>query len=336
MTVPPHRYGDIAIAEDLVEEVLRIYGVNRIAATPPALQMALTPLPPLRHSARVISDLLVAQNFFEMINFAFLGEELLGKCGLTKNDAMIEVANPISADAALMRTGLLPMLLQRAQENLRHCDSLRCFEIGKVFRIKDGAAAERTDLAGLLVGEDLTTAKGVVERLAAALRLPIRFAEYHDECPLVLQQADILLGAEKIGAVFNFRSSAREAFDLPQPTAGFRLTLDAIAAFASKPAKIVSPPKFPAVEYDLSVLAPTEFAAGKMLKLVSKLDPLIVDVRVLDIFIDDQLRAAGQKSVTLHFEFRSDERTLTSAEVDTLKTKLAAKLAGAGLAERFS
>lgn len=333
--VPPHRLGDISIAEDIAEEIVRIHGLNAIEAEAPNMQMHPTPLSPVRKIRREITDTLLSQDFFEILSFAFLGPQLLEKCGITSDKTYIEIANPLSRDQSLMRQSLFPRLFEKAEENLRHRSSFSLFEIGKTFiKNTQNSCDETLEISGICVEKEYAYGKGVVEFLASSLDIPLRFLEGKNIPPFAAKGADIFLGKECVGSVFLPTKIIKKSFDIPENTSCFSLNLSALAEFPRKPRKILPAPKFPEVEYDISILADEKTLVSDVLRAVKNTDRLISSSEILEIFTGNSL-PEGKKSITLRFVFRADDRTLSAEDVEILKKKVIADLAKKGFKERF-
>lgn len=332
--VPPHRYGDISIPADLIEEIARISGLNAIAAAAPQIQMVPNFLPPMKKLRRAVSDFLVGENFFEVLNLAFLGEDLLKKCGLEKTTEMIEIQNPLGADQSLMRTKLLPRVLEVAERNRRHRESFRLFEIGKTFEKNKESAVETSRLSALFVGEDFFVAKGVLISLFEMLGATISFWEKTDACALAQNSTQICLGEKTIGSIFTLSKRVAKNFDIPESSASFSLNLDLLLNIPStrKIHKVL--PKFPGISWDFSVLAPDNAYGEGLLKALEKLDSRIESSEILEIFSGKGV-PEGQKSVTIRTLFRAEDRTLTEADEKELREKILKKLKSAGFPFRF-
>ncbi len=340
--VPGHRLTDITMPADLTEETSRIYGLDQITPKAPQLTMRATKRSPLLKLRRELTDLLIAHGFFEVLNFSFLGPDLLKKCGTTSNASYIEIDNPLSVDMSLMRQSLFPRLLEKAADNLRHRKDFRVFEIGKTFslpldeggQVVDKKVKETTGLAALLIGEDFLSAKAILLDVFAKSGLPVRLEKMQSAHDFATQGANLLLGKDLIGSIFVFRPSILKNFDISESIIGFDLNLDTLATFPRAHKKITAVPKFPAIDLDLSVLADRDVYAGDILSLVKRIDPLIESAEVLEIF-EGKGVATGKKSVTLHFRFRATDRTLSSEEADTLRNTILTRLEKKGFPFRF-
>lgn len=334
--IPPHRLQDVSLPEDLAEEIVRVYGFNTISAHAPEVFIRPAALTPLRWLRREASDLLTAHGFYEALNFAFLGSELLQKCGIQPDDSFVEIANPISADMSLMRQSLLPRLLEKAGENIKHHNTFSLFEIGKTFvKVSDEEVAEATMLSGMSCGPDFFEVKGVLEDIFDSLHLPLRLGELKNPSPFAAVGAEIFIGGSSIGEIAEPKKAIKKAFDLPDHVAYFSLDLSEIAEFPQKHVSVSSAPKFPEIVLDISVLADKNAYSSDILRVVNKVDPLVISSELLEIYEGDDL-PEGKKSITLRFVFRAPDRTLSSEEGDELRKKILEKLEKKGYPFRFN
>lgn len=335
ITVPAHRLADITLPEDLIEEICRIFGLNTIAPAAPVVPMQSASFPALNLLKRTIADFLTGKGFYENLTFSFLGPDLLTKCGIVTDDSYIIVDNPMSVDMSVMRQSLIPRLLEKAEGNSRNRKTFRLFEIGKTFvRVSAQAIQEEEKLTGLLVGDELLTAKGYLEGLYHRLDIPYRLVNITNPPPFAARGTDILVGNLMAGKLFEIKSSIADAFELPKTTA-IVIKLDILlAAFRPGKRKIKPAPKFPASDLDLSVLADMSVYAGDVLKVVNKIDPLLESAEILEIFSGKDL-PEGKKSITIHLRFRAPDRTLQSAEIDVVKEKILSALQKNGFPFRF-
>ena len=305
--VPSYR-PDLSREVDLIEEVIRVAGIERVPSRLRGFPAAASAAD-LRHdNAEKLRERLRAQGFSEARTSHFISPEALQRAGVEAGQA-VAILNPLGADQALLRPVLVSGLLEALARNLRHgADSVSLFEFGPVFR-NDGVE-ERTALALIATGadSDLYEMKGV---LRAALG-PVSFTP---DAGLNLK----ISGTGLDGAVRR----------LPRTLAGEHEAKDAVyfaevvvdGWLGASPAEIrVQPlPKFPAVERDLSLVVPREvtYAAIENALRGTKA-PHLQTVGLKDVFVDASGRklAAGQKSVTVTLTFRAEDRTLTSDEVD--------------------
>lgn len=333
--VPGHRLGDIAIPEDIAEEIVRISGLANIHESAPTVLVRSAQLPKTRQLRRDVADALVNMGFFECVTYAFLGSELLNKSHIPPQETNILVANPLSEDMSRMRPSLLPRLLEKAMENRRHHAEFRLFEIGNIFeKESDTTKKESLQIAGVLIGEDFLSAKGVLQNLSHTLHIPFRYVPEKNTPAFAQYATTVLAGNEGVGSIFLFSEKIRKTFDLPELSAGFFLNTPALLSFPKKHVSYRPIPKFPSLDFDLSVLAKSETFSEDILRVMRNIDPLLESSSVLETFSGEGI-PDHQKSVTIRVIFRAPDRTLTSAEGELLRGKVLNALEKNGYPFRF-
>jgi phenylalanyl-tRNA synthetase beta chain len=343
--VPRHRYKDIQIAEDIVEEIARIHGFNTISTQSPKIQMRPSSLSPLKNFHRDISDFLVGQGFFEVVTFSFLGPELLRMCGMPFDESSISIDNPISSDQSLMRQSLLPRLFETAERNRKKRSEFSLFEIGKVF-FREGSEKkkEKVLLTALSCEKDFFALREIVQALCNALHISLHFRplipkekkEARDAVHFLGQKgASIFINDIAMGNIGIPNQDIREKFSLPENSSFFSLDISELSTLPKKNTLVLPVSKFPEIELDLSVLADKNTISADIAQVAKNIDPLITSVDVLEIFEGDTI-PEGKKSVTLHFVFQAFDRTLETADEDKLREKIVKTLTKKGFPFRFS
>lgn len=328
--IPSYR-GDLRIEADLVEEVARIYGYDRIRPTLPTARLAGTTAPPLREAADRVRDTLCQLGWIECMTLPMEGPDAHDRLGLGPDDPRREAValrNPLVDDERLLRTQLLASALRVARLNLtRQREEVRVFEIGRAFRPRAGEALpdERTELVALLAGGArhlwrpqvpvFFECKGVAERLLAelgaraALRTEVREPFLH---PGASARFDL---AERPVAVFGeLHPETARRFEIAAPCALLWLDLQALAAPASA-ARFEAVSRQPSVFRDLAFLVGRDQAAGAMLDAIRETGGRrLVRARLFDRY---EGRGVPEDKVSLAFRlfFQDAERTLTEAEV---------------------
>ncbi len=310
---------------DLIEEVARLSGYEEIPVTLPQGVVA-TPRPGaevrLRSEAK---QLLLGQGFFEVISYAFQPERLGAWLG--EADAPLRLANPLSEEQALMRTSLLPGLLDALRRNaMKQILDVRLFELSKVFVPQPGAELPREELllAGLMYGAreeaswlagkdpvDFFDLKGVVETLLAGLLVPeVAFAG--DDLPAYLRQgAKIYAGDLKLGFLGELKPDIAEKLDLEGAVWVFNLKFDALAAAAQAFPLYTPLPRYPAAYRDIAlVLDETVPAAQVAQALYHYGRPWLEEARLFDVYSGDPI-PPGKRSLAFRLSYRDPERTLT-------------------------
>ncbi len=323
----PSRRPDLRREDDLVEEVARVQGYDRIPAELPRVRCA-APEPTRFSEARAAKDILASLGLLEAVNYTFVAAkdlEILGQAG------SIRIANPLKEDRAHLRTTLLAGLLEdlrRAQN--RRVERVRLFEVGPTFHPKPGEIFpdEIDRIAGLLwgraeawVGEkdrpyDFYDLKGVVEGFVSGFtgRGPV-LERASDPRLHPRSSCRVLLDGAPVGALGELHPDVAERLDLEPGALVFELDLASLVR--SRAARRYSPlPRFPSVVRDVALLVDAGVQAAEIAQtLRQSAGPLARQVDVFDVYQGKQV-AEGKKSMAFRVTYRSDERTLTDAEVD--------------------
>ena len=346
VTCPSFR-SDLGREVDLIEEVLRLYGYDKIPATLPPLASA--PLGQTDLRPEVVRRALTGLGLTEAITFGFTSPEKIRALRLVAGDrrlGMVTLQNPMSVDQSVMRTSLLPNLLAALGRNLTHgVSDVQLFELGSVFLSR--GVAELPDepgrLAGVLCGQrsgwlggggevDGFDARGAVERVLAELggeeaargarvRAVSDVPYLH---PGVAGRVELADGTA-VGELGEVHPEVRAAFGIEPRCFVFDLDLAALPAPAPRQMRPV--PRYPAVIRDISLFVAADLAAADVGDLIAaRRDPLIERVRVLEEYRDPARVPPGQKGLLWSITYRSSEKTLTDAEVDTRHEELVSHL----------
>jgi phenylalanyl-tRNA synthetase beta chain len=350
----PLRRHDIEGPADLVEEVVRIHGLDKVAsvALPRAEGVARPTATPQQKLERGLRRAAAASGLNEAVTWSFL-PEWAAEHFASGNEPPWVLANPISEDLKAMRPSLLPGLLMAAKRNAdRGAASSRLFEIGRrYFRAADGLSEEKPTLGIVLAGEktqrgwqsgkakpfDAYDAKALALQLLEAAGAPVANLMVMGEAGPQFhpgQSATLRLGPKVVLARFGMVHPATlKAFDADGPIAAVELFLDAIpakkgAAFA-RPG--FTPPALQAVTRDFAFLVPAILAAGDLVRAVQGADKaFITGVRVFDVFAGQGV-PEGKKSIALEVTLQPGEASFKDAELKAIAEKVvaaAAKLGG--------
>ncbi len=333
--IPGYRV-DLDREVDLIEEIARVRGYDRLDSTLPGIKQpgGMAPTYALR---RTVREALVRAGLREAISLSFASA---GDLALMGHGDGLRVANPISAEEALLRTSLVPALLGAARRNVaRGVRGVSLFEVGHVFLHGD-PVDERESAAGLLTGPadgsvmdperafDFFDAKGALEALMKGLgvrdwrtgaALP---GPYHPA-----RSAGVIAGGDLIGAVGEVHPRVAERFDLPDPVAIFEVDVSSLGRRFSRPVLYRDVPRFPAVHRDLAFVMDEAVPAGTVLETLGEAGGGRVGaVRLFDVFSGSPI-PQGRKSLGFSVEFRAPDRTLTDEEADEAVGAIVARLA---------
>jgi phenylalanyl-tRNA synthetase beta chain len=345
--VPYHRL-DVTVAADLIEEVARVWGYERLPTT-----LMTDELPPQERDYSLegeekIRDILVGCGLTEVITYSLGNLETYGTVTAEQPEPdpedYVRIANPLTREREYMRRTLMPSLLETLRDNLRYTDRVAVFEIGRVYlpqageELPDeprrlciamtGPLQERSWLGENQEHADFFALKGVVETLLDRLAL--------DESDFVPAEHDtfraggaaaLLLGDTDIGVLGEVDAPVRDGFDLPeQPICLLELDLEELLARV-EPIRHLQPlPRFPSVSQDMSLIVDEGVSAQQMEDLIRKAGgKLVVDVTLFDVYRGDPI-PAGKKSLAYSLTYRHDEHTLTDKQVAKVHSKIVNRL----------
>lgn len=293
VTVPTCRL-DISIQEDLIEEIGRLYGFEKIPSRLPLAAL----IPPKRNDDLIyqnkIKDILVNLGFSEALNYSLIG------------DAEIELANPISQEQKYLRPSLALNLLKNIESNKRYFNEVRLFEIGRVFERDNDKVIEKKKLGAALFPSDFYRLKGIIETLLN--KMQISDVWYEDELERDdLKRAKVIVGNDLLGWIGDNI---------------FELDFEKIVELATEE-RIYSPPsKYPAVVRDVALLVEPGTKIVEVMNLINTAGgSLISDVDLFDMYEGEEI-PDGKKSLAFRVIYQADDHTLTDKEVNALQEKV--------------
>ncbi len=348
VSVPSHRQ-DVHIAADLVEEIGRIYGYDRLPTT-----LLDDELPPQRRNVALegeekVRDILVGAGLDEVITYSMIDvrdEARLQTFEVSETSKVwphVTVLNPLTAERGHLRRTLLPSLLNTARANLRFTDRVAIFELGRVFypRPAETLPAEPRRVSAVLVGpreavtwlaHDATPLgffdlKGVAETLVARLGLDGKWERGEHPALHPGRTAKLLVGGAEVGVLGELHPLVRQAFDLPeQPVAVMELDLDALLAAWGAAGEMVMLSTQPPVYEDLALIVDETVPAAQVAELIRQTGgKLLTGVRLFDVYRGGQI-PAGKKSLAYALIYQAPDRTLTDEDTKKLRAKIVGRL----------
>jgi phenylalanyl-tRNA synthetase beta chain len=334
---------DLAVEDDLVEEVIRVWGYDKIPSTLEPTTVQLVERPDSLRQAEAVRRALVAAGLSEAVGWTFT--DAPHAAALPTAGEPLALVNPLSQDAALLRHHPLVGVLGAVALNLRRqLPSVRLFEIARTYERRDGGTAEPRWAAIALSGlradpgwdravenADVYDAKGVAEHALGALGVVAAagasgtLSGFEDDCHGALVAPDGAVLAE-FGEV---AASARKAFDIDAPVFAAVLSLDAVAARVPDGLRYEALPRFPAVQRDVAFVidaASDVTAAAIESTLREGAGALLRGVTLFDVFRFPD----GRRSLAWRLTFQAEDRTLTDEEVNAIQERVAR-----GVSERF-
>lgn len=320
--VPSHRAtGDVSLEEDLVEEIARIHGYDKIPAILPDLPIKLPHENEESFHKHTAREIMAHQlGFTELMNYSFYSKERLEKCGLSE-EGHFKILNYLSEDQTHMRTSLTPNILAKISENSREFANMRVFEIGRNYKDTGNyMPTEQKWLVAAVVqkGEAFYEAKGAMQAFLAAFRTPKpQFKVAKTKLPYAhpKKSLGVLVRGQEIGQVFTVHPGVLKAFDIEQDVAIFALHFNALVEAGRPKVSFKEPAKFPGMEMDISVLVEERKTVEELKKAIQKSDKsnIIQSIRLFDTYSGKGI-PDGQKSLSFRMELQHPERTLTDEE----------------------
>ena len=350
VTVPAFRRNDVTREADLIEEVARIWGLDKLPETLPSRRGAAGRLTPEQRFHRRLEDALVGAGVYEAVGWSFTAPDLAERLRIPPDDprhAAPVLRNPMSEDQSVLRTTLLGSLLDSIQRNrARGLYDVRLFEVGAVYfdrprpdEPRDEAGVlpeERPHLAALLTGAmrppswrdpeppqaDFYAAKAVLAAALDAIRAPWSVEPAREPFLHPGRAARVLVGGEPAGWLGEVHPAVAAGWDVER-AAGFELDLGVVLAHAAVVPSYEDVTSYPSVRQDRAWWFPRDVAAASVVEAVREAGgPLLRAVEVFDVY-----PAGDRTSLALRLEFRAGDRTLTDEEVAQRRAKIDAAVA---------
>lgn len=362
VSIPSFR-PDLVREIDLVEEVLRVWGMARVEATLPGGRERIGGLTPAQTLVERIGATMRAAGLNETMTYAFADPDDLARIGreLPSDELLVELINPMSEEQSVLRRTLLPGLLRSVSSNQRHgVPNVHLYEIGSVFWTADGRKSpkERTMVAGVLAGRwndaawsdprgkdalpdaelhsptlNFFDGKGVLEALSVELGFPrftVREAEHGWLQPG--RAADVIVNGDVVGWLGEVHPLALRSFEADGPVVAFELAVEPLIK-GSRPKKYVEIPRFPAIEVDVALVVSEDTPAARVEQaIVSAGGKLLEGAALFDVYRGPGV-PEGKKSLAYSLRYRASDRTLTDDEVMPQHERLLRKVQGAVGAE---
>ncbi len=334
---PPWRF-DIAIEEDLVEEVARVHGFDQIPETDPVVRQAMPALTETRVSEESAANLLVQRGYFEAITYSFVDPAI--QALFCPGATALELANPIASDLASMRVSLWPGLVRALAENQRRQQSrVRLFEIGRRFSLEDGSLTEVPVIAGLAAGPalpeqwgtrsepvDFFDVKSDIEALLRATGTSGEFRFAADQNPALHpgQSARILRDGRPVGWLGRLHPELEGELDLTYSALVFEIETGPGLAAAVPRHREIS--RFPSVRRDIAIVVDEAIPVQALLdRIRASAGPLLTDLLVFDIYRGPGI-TPGRKSVAIGLNLQDISRTLTDVDTDAVVAQVVTDL----------
>ncbi len=340
LVTPPYWRSDISLEADLVEEVARITGYDRIPAT-----MLSSPLPkqnpePVLGLKRKIRQALAGCGFQEVITYSLTSREILEKIFATPDlePKPLHLANPMTADQEYLRTSLRGSVLSALAANTRREDGvIKLFELARVYLPRDNdLPAEPEFLCGLLTGGmekswpgseepvDFFAVKGVVEGLLTQFGVAASFELASDPGLRPGRQAAVFIDNIKLGVLGELNPRVAQAFDISREVYLFEIDVAALLPHTLGYETFQPLPRFPSVVRDIALVVDAKITHRQIVDIITGF-PLVDRVILFDVYTGKQV-PQGKKSLAYHIGFQSETHTLTDEEADKVQQQILDRL----------
>jgi phenylalanyl-tRNA synthetase beta chain len=327
---------DLKREVDLIEEVARLYGIEKIPATPPRGALGANAYDSVHDQLAEARRILTGLGLNEAQGQTLISSAEIG--GARPESVML--ANPLSSDMDVLRPSLLPGLIHSLRHNVsRKNYDVALFEIGRVFKNMNGQTQENRNIAIAITGQralnfwsgddrnakfDASDLKGLVEEFLEQFGLRgVMFSKRTESTMLLLESADATLGGKlPLGQLGQLLPTLAKRYDLRDAVFLAEFNLDLFISKRNPAKSFKSLPQFPTIRRDVAMLVPEATTHEAVLQTVRQTKPANLEsVELFDVFRGKHV-PEGQKSLAYAFTYRSPEKTLTDAEVNTAHTKI--------------
>ncbi len=338
LATPPSRRFDLAIEEDLIEEVARIHGYDRVPTTLPGGATRIAAPSEGRVEEAELRRQMVARDFLEAVNFAFVDAGLLADW--QRQEGAVPLANPLSAELGVMRTALLPGLVDALGRNAaRQQSRVRLFELGRTFVAAGSGEApvETARIAAVATGDaraeqwgepdrevGFHDLKGDLESLAACAGAVLEYRPSASPQGHPGRSADVYRDGRCIGWIGELHPRLLRELDLDHAVVGFEVDLEPLRVRALP--QVASPGRYPSVRRDLAfVVAEDAPWAALEATLRASAGPLLAGLGLFDVYQGKGVES-GFKSIAIGLILQDKSRTLTDRDVEEVVARVTASL----------
>jgi phenylalanyl-tRNA synthetase beta chain len=343
----PYWRSDIRCPADLVEEVARIVGydkvpMTRLSSSLPAQKSKLSAEARRSELRDMLRNTLTGLGFQEILTYSLVSLEKLQKVWLQPElkIAPLQVTNPMTREQEYLRTSLRAGLLAALAHNQKFEQAgIRLFEIGKVFLPRGQDLPEERETLCALVGGtrtelswqtddeslDFFDAKGVVESFLNQLGLKASFEHSDDEGLCPGRGADVIVEDDKVGTIGDVHPRVTQAFDLSNTVSLLEIDLDKLLSKIATTRGYQSVSRFPSIARDIALVIDEQVTYRGVEKIIESF-PLVTKITLFDLYRGEQI-TEGKKSFAIRIVYQSPSRTLTDQEVDQTQKQMLAKLA---------
>lgn len=347
----PYWRTDVRLSDDLVEEIARIIGYDELPTTLPSGSLPRHEPDSMRALRERVSQILAGCGMQEVITYSLTSLDMMRKVAPEPQLTPLRVANPITTQQEYLRTTLRPGLLSTLSANEKHEeDSIRLFEVGKVYLPREGdLPEERHMLAGVISGPrldrswhgegqalDFFDAKGVLEVLFERLGVAVSFSEQsigvrkadepsQEEVFSPGTRAEIVVQGESVGVIGELHPKVAESFDISSRFVYlFEIDLEKLLPATLEPGRYQPIPRFPPTVRDIALVV-DEAIPSKRVNDIIEGSPLVARVTLFDVYTGEPV-PEGKKSLAFRILYQSPSRTLSDEEVNEEQQRIMERL----------
>ncbi|MFZ2226185.1 MAG: phenylalanine--tRNA ligase subunit beta [Candidatus Moraniibacteriota bacterium] len=325
--IPTYRL-DLRTQEDLIEDIGRIWGYEKIAPRPMLAEVLPAKLNEQVFFERRMQDVLTGLGFDEVYNYSFYGADDLKKTGLSASDHL-QLANPMNPEQEFVRAYMVPNILKNVRENLKNFSEVSIFEIGKCYTLKNNEPVEEHNLIlAKVLGRDgnsetFYNLKGAMEDLLEAFNIKsVEFLEIEKPGTIMNQgrAAKIIAGEKVVGFIGEVNQSVLASYKISKRLVVAEINLETLRDVARNILEYKPINKFPVVSRDISMIVPNVVKYSEIEVLVKKNGGELVN----NVLLFDRFEA--KNSMAIRIEMSAKDRTLESVEIDAVMEKIVLKL----------
>jgi phenylalanyl-tRNA synthetase beta chain len=337
---PPSWRWDLEKAEDIMEEVARLYGFQNIPISMPVYRSAPDNTRDVYHRIRRVAGLMTASGYSEMVTMSFVSKTASEEFVWGEKVEPLSLLNPLTEDYTVMRTSLIPGLLSMMKRNMSfRSTNLKLFEIGKVFKPVPGRDLPEEDLkvAGLATGArfpelwnlpqdeqtDFYDLKGALESIFEGMGAhDVEFSTA--EVPFLHpgKSAEMSLDGKGIGYLGELSPERMRAHDLETPVQVFEILLEPLLLQSCKQRVFKPIPRYPYIERDVSIIVLEKVSGAEIKRLISRLPHDIINsVTIFDLYRGKSI-PEGYQSIAFRIRYQSEDRTLTDEDVQMVHSQV--------------
>ena len=331
ITVPTFR-DDVEGDADLIEEIARLYGYDKI----PVALMDTTFTQGGKNYRQKIRDMaktnMAAQGLYEVVTYSFVSPGVFNKINLKAENPLrnsIKLINPLGEDQSIMRTTMIPNMLEVISRNYnKKIAEGQFFELSKVYHSEilplEGLSDERETLTiGMYGNVDFFDLKGVVENLLEEMNIyKYRILSSNNDSMHPGRTAELLIDNKRVGYLGEVHPDVLDKYDISVNVYAAELNFEEIIRKSDMNVKYRSLPKYPSVARDIAIVVTEEITAGQVEEIIgNKGGKLIEEVKLFDIYKGSQIQE-GYKSMAYSIVYRSDEKTLSEEDISKVHNKI--------------